>query len=263
MLILLPPSEGKSAPRRGAPLDLAGLSFPSLRDPRAEVLDALVGLCSDGTPDVAGAPAAEVLGLGATQSDELARNAALRTAPTARADRVYSGVLYEALDLGSLEGAARRRAGSRLAITSGLFGLLRPGDRIPAYRLSGQVALPGVGPVARHWGRHLPGAVADAARGGLVVDLRSSAYLPFWRPAADHAASVVRVRVLQEVGGRRSVVSHSNKATKGRVVRDLLLDGSSPRRPDQLVALLGRLGWRVETPDPARPTHLDLVVTTP
>ncbi|MFP5407571.1 MAG: peroxide stress protein YaaA, partial [Gammaproteobacteria bacterium] len=56
---------------------------------------------------------------------------------TARADRVYSGVLYEALDLTSLDAAARRRATSWLAVTSGLFGLLRPADRIPAYRLSG------------------------------------------------------------------------------------------------------------------------------
>ena len=261
MLILLPPSEGKSAPRRGAPLDLRTLSFPALHEPRSQVLDALVRLCSGGTAADA-APAAEVLGLGATQAAEVARNAALRTAATARADRVYSGVLYEALDLGSLEAAARRRASSRLAITSGLFGLLRPGDRIPAYRLSGQVTLPGIGPVARHWGRHLGDAVAGAASGGLVVDLRSSAYLPFWRPPRAQAASVVRVRVLHEAAGRRSVVSHFNKATKGRLVRDLLLDGSSPRRPGQLVDLLRDLGWQVEIPDEARPGDVDVVVAT-
>ena len=86
-------------------------------------------------------------------------------------------MLYEALDLPSLDGAARRRASSRLAITSGLFGLLRPTDRIPAYRLSGQVSLPGVGPVARHWSRHLGPAVDEAAGDGLVVDLRSGGYV--------------------------------------------------------------------------------------
>ena len=52
---------------------------------------ALVALCA-GDPDVA----ARTLGLGATQADEVPRNAALRDAPTARADAVYAGVLYEA-----------------------------------------------------------------------------------------------------------------------------------------------------------------------
>lgn len=252
MLILLPPSEGKSAPRRGKPLDLASLSFPVLHAARAEVLDALVDLCSGSTTD-----AAAVLGLGATQADEVARNAELSTAPTARADQVYSGVLYEALSLGSLDAAARRRASSRLAITSGLFGLLRPTDRIPAYRLSGSVTLPGLGPVARHWSHHLGPAVTEAAGGGLVVDLRSGTYVPFWRSADPRR--VVTVRVLQEVDGRRKTVSHFNKATKGRLVRDLLVDGSAPRTPARFEQLLGDLGWRVEEGE--RPGQLDVIVT--
>ena len=252
MIVLLPPSEGKSAPRRGKPLDLGHLSFPSLYGARAEVLDALVALCSGSTAD-----AATVLGLGPTQADEVERNAALASAPTARADQVYSGVLYEALSLGSLDAAARRRATSRLAITSGLFGLLTPADRIPAYRLSGSATLPGLGPVARHWSRHLAPAVADAAGGGLVVDLRSGTYVPFWRPT--DARRVASVRVLQDVDGRRRTVSHFNKATKGRLVRDLLVDGSVPRNPSRLAELLGDLGWKVEEGE--RPGQLDVVVT--
>ena len=257
MLILLPPSEGKAAPRRGKPVDLGSLSFPSLHAPRAEVLDALVALCSTGTAEETAA-AAKVLGLGPTQADEVRRNASLTTAPSARADQVYSGVLYEALDLASLDGAARRRASSRLAITSGLFGLLRPTDRIPAYRLSGQVTLPGLGPVARHWSRHLAPAVEEAAGTGLVVDLRSGGYTPFWRPARTDRR-VVGVRVLHESGGRRTVVSHFNKATKGRLVRDLLTDGSTPLSANRFAELLGDLGWKVE--ESGRPGQLDVVVT--
>lgn len=258
MIVLLPPSEGKSAPRRGKPLDLGALSFPSLHGARAEVLDALVALCSGGTPDAV-TEAAQVLGLGPTQADEVRRNARLTGAATARADQVYSGVLYEALDLPSLDPAARRRATGRLAITSGLFGLLRPSDRIPAYRLSGQVTLPGIGPVATYWGRHLAPAVDEAAGGGLVVDLRSGGYAPFWRPSRVDAARVVTVRVLHESGGRRKVVSHFNKATKGRLVRDLLVDGTAPRSATRLAELLGDLGWKVE--DGERPGQLDVVVT--
>jgi uncharacterized protein len=258
VLILLPPSEGKQAPRRGSPLDLASLSFPDLRGDREAVLDALTGLCDGQDPAVA----AQVLGLGPTQRDEVAADAALRQAPTARAARVYSGVLYEALDLGSLEGPARRRATSWLAVTSGLFGLLRPSDRIPAYRLSGDVTLPGVGAVSTFWGARLDASVRRAAGTGLVADLRSTAYAPFWRPAPDLTARVVTLRVLHEVDGVRRTVSHFNKATKGRIVRDLLLDGTAPRSPARFADHLRSLGWKVEEgPADRHGTRLDVVVS--
>ena len=131
--------EGKSSPRRGRRVDLSTMSSPSLTPTRERILDALV--------DVSMSPAAAaVLGLSPGQVDEIGRNAALRSSPTMRADRVYSGVLYDALSFGSLSTAARRRATSRVAITSSLFGLVRPDDRIPAYRLSGDVRLPGPDP---------------------------------------------------------------------------------------------------------------------
>ncbi len=265
MLILLPPSEGKTAPARGKRLDLASLSFPALHEARAEVLDALVALCTtdpDPDPGQARTAAARTLGLGGTQFGELDRNAALGHAPTARADRVYTGVLYEALDPASLEGAARRRATSWLAVASGLFGLLRPHDRIPAYRLSGDVALPGVGTVSTFWSRRLDDAVREAAGRGLVIDLRSSTYASFWRPGTDLERRVATVRVLHEVGGRRKVVSHFNKATKGRLVRALLEDGSTPGTPSALADHLGSLGWKVQAGEPGRGgARLDVVVT--
>ncbi|MFP5252746.1 MAG: peroxide stress protein YaaA [Actinomycetes bacterium] len=269
MLILLPPSEGKTRPGRGRPLDLGSLSFPQLYGARADVLDALVTLCTtDDHPDLphhaeaARHVAAETLGLGRTQEAEVDRNAALRTAATARADQVYSGVLYEALDLPSLTGPARRRATSWIAIASGLFGLLRPGDRIPAYRLAGGVTLPGVGPVASWWSRHLAPAVAEAAGRGLVLDLRSSTYTPFWRPDPETAHRVVTVRVLHEVDGTRKVVSHFNKATKGRIVRDLVEDGAAAATPAAFATQLADLGWHVEARASGKQgTRLDVVVS--
>jgi cytoplasmic iron level regulating protein YaaA (DUF328/UPF0246 family) len=257
VLILLPPSEGKTAPRRGKPLDLSSLASPSLTATRTTLLESLVALCRD-DPD----KAAEVLGLGPGQVDLVRRNAGLETAPTARADAIYTGVLYDALDLATLSPAARRRATSRLAVTSSLFGLVRPGDRIPAYRLSGDAALPAVGSVAGAWREVLGEAITDGMRQGLLVDLRSSTYAAFWRPTPDLARRVATVRVLHESDGRRTVVSHFNKATKGRIVRALLEDGADPRTPRALADTLGRLGWTVELGTPtAKGTQLDVVVS--
>jgi uncharacterized protein len=257
VLILLPPSEGKAGPRRGARLDLERLSFPELTSSRAQVLEALVSHCRN-APDRAMA----TLGLGKTQADLVTRNADLREAPTTRADAVYTGVLYDALDLPGLPTAAKRRAASRVLITSSLFGVVRPTDRIPSYRLSGDVSFPGVGPVAGVWRTTLGPAVRGALGDGLLLDLRSTTYAAFWRPPADLAPRVATVRVLLEKGGRRSVVSHFNKATKGRLTRDLLESGEQRRTPGALASLLEELGWHVELgPSGRAGTRLDVVVT--
>jgi cytoplasmic iron level regulating protein YaaA (DUF328/UPF0246 family) len=256
VLILLPPSEGKADPRRGKPLDLGGLGFPGLTEPRREVLTSLVELCRSNP-----VRAARVLGLGATQTEEVRRNQALLEAPTARADVIYTGVLYDALGLATLDAAARRRATRWLAVQSSLFGLLSPVDRIPSYRLAGAVNLPGIGVVSAHWRRFLDPVVREAAGDGLVVDLRSTTYAAFWRPYPDLARKVATVRVLQQVGDRRSVVSHFNKATKGRLVRALLESGAVPRTPLALAGAIADLGWTVEMAAPGRHgQQLDVVV---
>jgi hypothetical protein len=255
VLILLPPSEGKSAPTRGKPVELDGLGHPSLNSTRRTVFDAL--LATSRRPD-----AATVLGVGHTQLDLVERNRALASAPTTRADRIYTGVLYDALGLDSVSASARRRASHRVAITSALFGLVRPGDRIPAYRLSGDAVLPGLGPVAAAWRPVLGEAVQRALGSGLLLDLRSTTYAGFWRPGPDLAHRTATVRVLHEVGGKRTVVSHFNKATKGRIVRALLEDGRDARTPQAVAHLLTDLGWHVEADQPtARGTRLDVVVS--
>jgi cytoplasmic iron level regulating protein YaaA (DUF328/UPF0246 family) len=220
------------------------------------VLGALEWLCHRNV-----GAAAATLGLGPTQIDDVRRNARLRDLPTAPAERIYSGVLYEALGLSSLDTSAHRRALGRVAIISSLYGLVRPGERIAPYRLGGDVTLPGLGSVAAHWRGVLDPVVRDVAGRGLVVDLRSSTYAAFWRPTPDYAHRVVTLRVLHEVGGRRQVVSHFNKATKGRLVRSLLEDGRDARSPRAFAVLLTDLGWRVETgPAQKGGASLDVVV---
>ncbi|MGK2876470.1 MAG: YaaA family protein [Nocardioides sp.] len=231
MKILLPPSEGKYRPRRGAPLDLSALGRPELTDARTEVIEALVDFCLTEPQRAAGA-----LGVPKSQADLVDLNAALKSSPTARADQIYTGVLYDALGFGTLSPSAKRRARSRVLITSSVFGLVSPSDRIAPYRLSGDASLPGLGSVAAHWRRHL--MVED----DLVIDLRSGMYAGFCAPGGRVAA----VKVLQERNGTRAVVSHFNKATKGRLVRALLESGASPVDPTRLAQVWRDLGWQVE-----------------
>jgi cytoplasmic iron level regulating protein YaaA (DUF328/UPF0246 family) len=263
VLVLLPPSEGKAPSGRGGPLKAESLSLPGLTNARETVLDALVTLCA-GDPD----KARDVLKLSEGQRDEVARNAALRTAGTRTAGSLYTGVLYEALDLASLDTAARRRAGRALLVFSGLWGAVRVHDRIPSYRCSMGVSLPGPGALGAYWRPFMAEVLPEAAGGGLVLDLRSSVYAAAWKPGAKVAERTVTVRVLhaQMADGvqRRSVVSHFNKATKGRLLRGLLTAGAAPRTPPALVEALRDLGYVVEVAAPGgagRPWALDVVVT--
>ncbi len=211
MLVLLPPSEGKATGGTGRPLDLAALSHPALTAVRERLVDALQAAAvadPDALRSVLGCPGGEV-----------EKNARLRTSGTLPALTRYTGVLYDALSYATLSPLGRRRADRSLRVASALFGLLSPRDRVPAYRLSGGTSLPGTGSLAAVWRPALEPELA--AYRGLVVDLRSGRYAALARvPCA------VQVRVLREAGGGRSVVSHDNKHTKGRLARELCEQGA-------------------------------------
>ncbi|AXK35938.1 peroxide stress protein YaaA [Streptomyces armeniacus] len=263
MLVLLPPSEGKATVRSRTRLDLGALSLPGLTDARAAVLGKLVALCSGDAEK-----ARETLGLSEGLRGEVTKNAGLPTAPVRPAGEIYTGVLYDALGLATLSPAAKRRATRSLLVFSGLWGAIGIKDPIPAYRCPAGVKLPGVGALGAHWRRPLAQVLPEAAGRGLVLDLRSSAYAGMWRPAGELAERTATVRVLQStvVDGveKRSVVSHFNKATKGRLVRDLLEAGAAPRDPAALAVALKELGYAVEGSAPERagtPWQLDVIVT--
>ncbi|MBQ0863357.1 peroxide stress protein YaaA [Streptomyces sp. A73] len=263
MLVLLPPSEGKAEGARGRPLELDSLSLPELTRARETVLDELVALCRGDEDDRE--KAREVLGLSQGLRGEVVKNARLRTAPTLPAGEIYTGVLYDALGLATLDPAAKRRAARSLLVFSALWGAVGIKDRIPSYRLSGGVKLPGIGALGPYWRGPLESVLPEAAGGGLVLDLRSSAYAGMWKPKGDLARRTATVRVLQSrlVDGveKRSVVSHFNKATKGRIVRALLETGAAPKTPAALAGTLRELGHVVEGDDKPGATALDVVVT--
>ncbi|MFF7436551.1 peroxide stress protein YaaA [Streptomyces sp. NPDC008122] len=239
MLVLLPPSEGKASSGRGAPLKPESLSLPGLAEARAAVLDELVELCAADEEK-----AREVLGLSEGLRGEVAKNTELRTAGARPAGEIYTGVLYDALGLATLDAAARKRAGNSLLVFSGLWGAVKVTDRIPSYRCSMGVKLPGLGALNAHWRTAMAGVLPEAAGDGLVLDLRSSAYASAWKPKGEVAARTATVRVLH--APTRKVVSHFNKATKGRIVRSLLEAGAEPGSPAELAEALRDLRYVVE-----------------
>ena len=254
MLILLPPSEGKTAPLGGPKLSWRGLHHSELNPARERIFDALTQLCEKSP-----VKARTVLGLGPKQADDIARNAALALAPTAPAIEIYTGVLFDALDAATLTAPARKRLDSHVLIASALFGFLSPADQIPAYRLSGDVKLPGA-PLSL-WREPLTHLLSSHK--GVILDMRSQTYQKLAPIPDDSAERSFVVRVFQERDGRRTIVSHHNKATKGLLVRDLVQSSRMPKTEAGLLALLSQLGYVFELHEAKKagqPAILDIIL---
>ena len=236
MIVLLPPSETKHPGGDGPPLRLDAMSYPELAPLRAALVNELVELAADKSA------CSRALGLSASQHGEIERNAALLSAATMPAINRYTGVLYDALDVASLTAATADRARSRLAVGSALFGLLRADDPIPAYRLSATSKLPGQPALATRWRPLLEPVLAGVAADELVVDLRSGSYASLGR-----LPDAVQVDVVSERSdGTRTVVSHFNKAHKGRLARVLASTRSEPDSASAVATIARRAGMRIE-----------------
>jgi cytoplasmic iron level regulating protein YaaA (DUF328/UPF0246 family) len=235
LIVLLPPSAGKTAPSEGAPVALDEHAFPALGKTRARLLDVLSRLTF---PRALG-----YLDVGPGLEDEARRNLTLRDAPAAPAHEVYTGVLYEHLGLGTLPG-------ENVLIASALWGFVRPSDRIPAYRLSMGATLPRIRSLPALWRDPLRRAVPDS---GLIVDMRSGAYAAAWRP---RSATLVGVRAF--VDGK--TVSHMVKATRGDVARILLSSGAEPESPEDVASLVRASGLNVELTGSGRSWSVDVIL---
>ncbi|MEU7767338.1 peroxide stress protein YaaA [Nocardia sp. NPDC049190] len=247
MLVLLPPSETKSDGGTGAPLTLDSLAMPQLTTVRARLIDEVVRLAADPKSS------RTALGLGKGADVEIARNAALRTSPTRPALERYTGVLYDALDARSFTKLQQAKAHARLGIGSALFGAIRAGDPIPAYRLSGGSKLPGLPTLSAVWRDALAEALHAEAAGELVIDLRSGTYQQLGRVPGAVTANVLTVHQ----DGSRTVVSHFNKHHKGLLARALVLTRAEPTDVRGVARVATKAGLRTEI---ASPTEL-LILT--
>jgi cytoplasmic iron level regulating protein YaaA (DUF328/UPF0246 family) len=216
VLILLPPSETKrDGGADGSSLDLSQLGFSSLAQPRRTVIAALRRLARNQSRMAA------ALHLGPTQHAELVRNRTLGSSPTLPALDRYTGVLFDALEASSLPADARKFALGHVAIHSALFGLLRGGDPIPAYRLSHDSRVADWS-LKKMWRE--PVAAELAARQDLVLDLRSEGYVELGPSLGAPQSYFVRV-VSESADGVRRALNHFNKKGKGELVSAIALSG--------------------------------------
>lgn len=135
----------------------------------------------------------------------------------------FNGDVYEGLNARSLDGDELRWAQDHVAILSGLYGVLRPLDRMQPYRLEmGTRLATGAGAnLYRFWGtriaEHLNQRLAADAT-PVVVNLASQEY------SKSVDTSVLKARVIECVfedwkGGRYKIISFHAKRARGLMAR--------------------------------------------
>lgn len=221
-LILLPPSEGKAGGGDGDAWDQTNQSFHGLADHRNQVIAALHMAMGDSSE-----ARSKLLGVGAAKTEEAtAANLNIYKAPTLPAIERYTGVLYDALDYSSLPAETRIQVDRQAVIFSGVWGVVRPPDRVPDYKLKMGASLPPLGRLAKFWKPVLTETLEGLAA-GTVWDLLPNEHAAAWNPAV--AGNRIRVRFLDDVeknGERKLVaVSHWNKLLKGALVRHIVEQG--------------------------------------
>lgn len=234
MLVLLPPSEGKTRGGDGPPVDLSALSWQELTTTRARVARALVTTCQ-GNP----VRARQRLGLSTALDDDRAANAELWDSPTMPAGRRYSGILHDALGYPTLGSSAQRRADEAVVVLSGLWGASRPTDLLPAYRIGIATQLPRLGALPALWRRPLHLALDGLVAAQGAIDLRSAGYSQMYRPSQAAATRLVDVKITGP-DGRRAAASYQSKVAKGRLVREMLRGGTPSL--DRLMAAADTIG---------------------
>ncbi len=240
-LILLPPSEGKAEGGTGAAWGPGAMSI-DLDGVRLGVLADLERAMRRSAAD-----RGALLGV---KGDALVRatsaNRSVRTSATLPAIERYTGVLYDELDASGLPTASRRRLGRCVLVLSGLWGVVRPGDPVPDYKLKMGATVGRGGRLSTRWAEPLTEAVAPLARGRRVWNLLPREHDAAWRPGPGlEQVSVEFVEPGRD--GRWVTVAHWNKLLKGALVRHLLAEPSTT--PEDLVDWEHPAGFRY---DPAR-----------
>ncbi|MHA7878179.1 MAG: peroxide stress protein YaaA [Saccharospirillum sp.] len=138
----------------------------------------------------------------------------------------FQGDVYTGLDAASLTEAQLARAQEQLRILSGLYGLLRPLDRILPYRLEMGTALASDRGrnLYQWWGdqitERLKQDMADTGA-NVLINLASNEYFKAIRPAALEAP-VVTPEFRDYKNGQYKIISFFAKKARGMMVRYIL-----------------------------------------
>ena len=173
---------------------------------------------------------------GVRLDEAITTNGRLPAGPLLPAIQRYDGVLFDFLDYGNMATADQAVFDEHAIIFSGLWGMVRPTDLIPDYKIKMDASLPRLGKVSTFWKPHVSTLLNPMLEGKVVWDLLPGAHRAAWDGKAGYVARW-QVKFVQQ-GERKGkpvyvTVTHWSKALKGALVRFICEHGATS--PDALV----------------------------
>jgi len=121
----------------------------------------------------------------------------------------YTGVIFKSLDWKSLNSTAQTYINQNMRIFSGLFGILKPNTLIPNYKLKMDVLS-----LAHFWKPHISNHIKNE---DIILDLLPAAH----RKAINVENNIVRINFMTNKNGSLVHSAHSGKVVKGKFIRFL------------------------------------------
>ena len=200
MLILIPPSEGKTKVKSsGITFDETDFKFKK----EVEQVVMLLSLINDeGLKSIYGT-SQEKSEIFHRQNQDIFNS---HCAPTIER---YTGVVYEYIDWISLDKSAQKYMEKHVRIFSGLFGFLTPKTLIPNYKLKMNVLS-----LQFHWNPIITKALENEE---FVFDLLPQVHRKAYTPSEN----VIKVDFSVIKKGKKTAAGHFGKAVKGKFIRYL------------------------------------------
>ncbi len=222
--ILLPPSEGKNPggnPFAPDMFDYRSSStfnyFSDLNPERRKLINVLQEVIEKGEGLEA------LFGVkGDNLEEALESNLTIFKAPLMSAlDRYSPGIMYKSMDFAGLPTGAQRRLLENAIIFSGLFGLLRPDDLIPNYKLKIDASLPELGKMSKYWRPYISPLLNETLKDHIVWNLLPQAHRDAWDNEHTYT-QMVEVNFFDLVDGELKALTHGVKPLRGQLVNYLV-----------------------------------------
>ena len=233
MYILIPPSEGKNPYSNKEYFSLDSLSYKSLNVIRSEIINYL----SDNK--ITKENYIKTFGISSRNYEKINKmNSGIKTSEVIPSISRYTGVLYDFIDYQSLDEKVKNLLHDSIIIFSGLFGLLRPLDKIPNYKLKmGTKLLNGI-KLSKFWKNQITSVLQNELENQIVCNLLPTEFNSAFDSKVINLNYELKFSFFQENNdGEFKSITHWTKALRGSLVRYLLNEVGDFNSTDEILSV--------------------------
>ena len=231
MYILIPPSEGKNSSSDNEYFSLDSLSYDFLNKKRSQIIDYL---CNN---NLSKEKYVKILGISSQNFEKINMiNSKIKTSQVLSSVSRYTGVLYDFLDYSSLDETTKSLFNDSIIIFSGLFGLLRPQDKIPDYKLKmGAKLIDGI-KLSKYWKDEITEVLRKELENQIVLNLLPTEFNNAFESKVINYKYELTFSFKQEkINGELKSITHWTKALRGSLIRYLLSKLSDLNSIDEII----------------------------